>query len=248
MALAFAEPGNSVVVHGSKNVEGLRDCERAVVTRGAECLSIQSDLSSDHARAELVERAFAWKGRVDVWINAAGADVLTGEGKELSFDDKLDRLWQVDVKGTIQMSRDVAERMIRQDRGVTLPTIINISWDQSELGMEGDSGQYFSATKAAIAAFSRSLAKTVGPNVRVNCIAPGWIQTAWGKSASPEWDRRARSESILQRWGTVDDIAQTAVFLADKRSEFINGQVIHVNGGRAENQEPGAVSKSDKKE
>ncbi len=67
--------------------------------------------------------------------------------------------------------------------------------------MEGESGQYFCAAKAAVAAFSKSLAKTVGPSVRVNCLAPGWIQTAWGQSASPEWDRRARGESLLGRWG-----------------------------------------------
>jgi 3-oxoacyl-[acyl-carrier protein] reductase len=234
MALAFAEPGNLVVVHGNKNVEGLRACEQAVVARGAECLSIQADLSLATSRESLVEKAFAWKGRVDVWINAAGADVLTGDGKLLNFNEKLDRLWQVDVVGTIQISRAAADRMLRQSSTITLPTILNISWDQAEMGMEGDSGQYFSATKAAIAAFSRSLAKSVGPKVRVNCIAPGWIQTAWGNTASPEWDRRARGESLLKRWGTVDDIAQTALFLSDKRSEFINGQVIAVNGGRAD--------------
>ncbi len=195
-------------------------------------MAITANLSQTDEQDRLVREAFAWRNRVDVWINAAGADVLTGNGKELSFEDKLDLLWRVDVVGTIRISREVAERMTHQRDNTALPSIINISWDQVESGMEGDSGQYFCATKAAIAAFSKSLAKTVGPKVRVNCIAPGWIQTAWGQTASPEWDKRAKSESILKRWGSVRDIANAALFLADPQSEFINAHVLPVNGGR----------------
>lgn len=97
--------------------------------------------------------------------------------------------------------------------------------------MEGDAGQFFSPTKAAIAAFSKSLAKSVGPHVRVNCIAPGWIQTAWGETASDAWDQRARGESMLDRWGRPSDIANVAWMLASPECEFINGQTIAVNGG-----------------
>ena len=149
----------------------------------------------------------------------------------MSFDDKLEKLWKTDVAGTIRISRAVALRMMCQPQTESLPTILNLSWDQAEAGMEGESGQYFGATKAAIAAFSKSLAKTVGPKVRVNCIAPGWIQTAWGESASEAWDHRARGESMLERWGRPSDIANVAWVLASPECEFINGQTIEVNGG-----------------
>jgi 3-oxoacyl-[acyl-carrier protein] reductase len=119
----------------------------------------------------------------------------------------------------------------RRSASDALPTIINLSWDQAEAGFEGDSGQFFSPTKAAIAAFSKSLAKSVGPKVRVNCIAPGWIQTAWGTTASEAWERRAQGESILARWGQPSDIANAAFMLASRECEFINGQTIAVNGG-----------------
>jgi 3-oxoacyl-[acyl-carrier protein] reductase len=82
-------------------------------------------------------------------------------------------------------------------------------------------------------AFTRSLAKSLAPNVRVNCIAPGWIRTAWGQTASDEWQQRAKSESLLHRWGEPEDIARTACYLASPAASFITGQVITVNGGRA---------------
>jgi 3-oxoacyl-[acyl-carrier protein] reductase len=81
-------------------------------------------------------------------------------------------------------------------------------------------------------AATRSLAKSLAPEVRVNCIAPGWIRTAWGQRASAEWQDRARGESLLARWGEPEDVACVARFLASSAAEFINGQIIPVNGGR----------------
>ena len=92
----------------------------------------------------------------------------------------------------------------------------------------------FAAVKGAIAAFSRSLAKSLAPHVRVNCLAPGWIRTAWGETASDAWQQRARRESLLGRWGEPEDVARVARFLASPAAAFINGQVIAVNGGRAD--------------
>ena len=110
-------------------------------------------------------------------------------------------------------------------------TIINLGWDQVEVGMAGDSGELFAAAKGAVMAFSRSLAQSLAPQVRVNCLAPGWIKTAWGQSASQAWQDRARGESLLDRWGTPEDVARVARFLASPAAEFITGQVLNVNGG-----------------
>jgi 3-oxoacyl-[acyl-carrier protein] reductase len=232
IAEAFAEHGDSLVVHGHRNQAGLDETVRRVLKTGQACHAIKADLMLDADIERLVLEAFAWRGRVDVWINMAGADVLTGDARHWSFQEKLDRLWQVDVRGTIRLSRLVAEQMLVQEKRDRLPSIVNVSWDQAEAGMDGDSGQYFSATKAAVAAFTKSLAKTFAPNLRVNCLAPGWIQTAWGNSASEAWDERAKSESLLHRWGQAQDIANAALWLSAPESEFINGQTIAVNGGR----------------
>src|SRR5205807_6997444 len=106
-----------------------------------------------------------------------------------------------------------------------------VGWDQAETGMEGDSGALFSATKGAIMAFTRSLALSLAPTVRVNALAPGWIRTAWGESASATWQDRALRETPLARWGTPDDVARVARFLVGPDAAFLTGQVLRVNGG-----------------
>jgi 3-oxoacyl-[acyl-carrier protein] reductase len=80
-------------------------------------------------------------------------------------------------------------------------------------------------------AFTRSAARSLGPKVRVNCVAPGWIKTAWGERASEAWQKRAVRESTLGRWGTPEDIAHAVRFLVSPAAAFVTGQVLPVNGG-----------------
>lgn len=82
-------------------------------------------------------------------------------------------------------------------------------------------------------AFTRSLARSLAPQVRVNCLAPGWIRTAWGDKASEYWQARARAEALLERWGTPEDVARAAAFLASPAAAFITGQIVPINGGLA---------------
>ena len=109
--------------------------------------------------------------------------------------------------------------------------ILNMGWDQAERGMAGDSGELFATAKGAVMAFTRSLARSLAPTVRVNCLAPGWIKTKWGEQASRYWQDRAANESLLARWGTPEDVARVARFLASPAAVFINGQTIAINGG-----------------
>ena len=109
--------------------------------------------------------------------------------------------------------------------------ILNMGWDQAETGMEGDSGELFTAVKSAVMAFSRSLALSLAPAVRVNCLAPGWIRTAWGETASARWQTRVLGETPLARWGTPQDVAAAARWLVSPAAAFVTGQVLRVNGG-----------------
>ena len=165
--------------------------------------------------------------RIDIWINNAGADILTGDAARLPFERKLQELLAVDLTATIRLSREVGGRMKSQGHGV----LLNMGWDQAETGMEGDSGQLFGSVKAGVIAFSKSLALTLAPQVRVNCLAPGWIRTAWGTSASEHWQERVCQETPLDRWGTPEDVAAVARWLVSPAAAFITGQVIRVNGG-----------------
>jgi 3-oxoacyl-[acyl-carrier protein] reductase len=97
--------------------------------------------------------------------------------------------------------------------------------------MEGDSGELFAAAKGAVMSFTRSLALSLAPTVRVNCIAAGWIRTAWGETASDVWQQRVLDETPLGRWGEPADVAHLARFLLSRESNYLTGQVIYANGG-----------------
>jgi 3-oxoacyl-[acyl-carrier protein] reductase len=109
--------------------------------------------------------------------------------------------------------------------------LVNVGWDGAARGMAGDSGELFATVKGAIMAFTRSLARSLAPEVRVNCVAPGWIKTAWGEQASAYWQDRARKESLLGRWGTPEDVARVVRFLVSPAAAFVTGQIVDVNGG-----------------
>jgi 3-oxoacyl-[acyl-carrier protein] reductase len=194
---------------------------------GVRAAVLMADLADRAASDRLVDDAWTLWGGLDAWLHIAGADTLTGNAAPLQFDAKLDLLWAVDVTATIRLCRAVGRRMKEQGSGA----IVTMGWDQAETGMEGDSGELFSATKGAIMAFTRSLALSLAPSVRVNALAPGWIKTAWGESASSAWQQRALRETPLARWGTPDDVARVARFLVGPDAAFLTGQILRVNGG-----------------
>lgn len=228
IAIELAAAGAAVIVHTRRNRAGAEETVRKIEAAKSSATILNADLSDAASHASLVEQAFAWRDRVDIWINNAGADVLTGKAAGWSFEKKLQTLWQVDVLATINLSRLAGARMQDQDDG---GVILNQSWDQITHGMAGDSGEMFAATKGAIASFSKSLAQSLAPKVRVNCLAPGWIRTAWGEKASEYWNDRACKESLVGRWGAPEDVARAARFLASPAASFITGQFLPVNGG-----------------
>ena len=231
IAIELARLGANLVIHGRADSSRLRETKSLAEQLGCETHTIWSDLENEAGLQEMVEEAWGWKNGVDIWVNNAGADVLTGESAELDFSKKLDQLWKVDVRATVILSRLIGARMYEQNRSSESSTILNMGWDQASQGMEGPSGEMFAATKGAIMSFTKSLAQSLAPKVRVNCLAPGWIKTSWGESANDEWSRRAVSESLMARWGTPDDVAQVAAFLCSDRARFISGQIVPINGG-----------------
>jgi 3-oxoacyl-[acyl-carrier protein] reductase len=233
--LKLAAKGLNLVVHGGHDRPAAEQVAKEVRAQGRCAEVIMADLRQASDRQELID--VSWRQHpIDVWINNAGADVLTGPAAKLSFDEKLDLLWQVDVQATVQLSRGAGARMRQQAGGC----LLNIGWDQAEVGMGGDSGEMFAAIKGAVMAFSRSLAKSLAPHVRVNCLAPGWIRTAWGEDAPYYWHQRAQEESLVGRWGTAEDVACAAAWLTSPAADFVNGQVIAVNGGFAGHAHPDA--------
>jgi 3-oxoacyl-[acyl-carrier protein] reductase len=158
----------------------------AIAGRGGRALVAQADLGSREACERLVAQAREQLGRLDVWVNNAGVDVLTGEAAAWEWERKLDALLAVGLKGTIACSYAAGEVMRGQERG---GTILNMSWDHVVTGMVGDDPQLFSAVKGGVLAFSRSLARALAPAVRVNVLCPGWIETSFAEQADRAFHR-----------------------------------------------------------
>ncbi len=227
IALELAAGGADVLVHARRSRQEAEQVAAEICKSGRKSHVVLADLADGPGQNDLAQRAWEWRGAVDIWINNAGLDVLTGEAARWSFEQKLTALWQVDVTATLQLSRHIGRLMKHRGRGA----ILNVGWDQAETGMAGDSGELFATTKGAVMAFTKSLARSLAPQVRVNCLAPGWIRTAWGDQASTYWQDRARRECLLERWGTPQDVARVARFLASPAAGFVTGQIVPVNGG-----------------
>ena len=224
VALELAAAGARVAVHGRSAAHAAKT---AALLGDRHAGTFLADLADEAAVARLVRDVEAQVPEVSLVALVAGADVLTGAPAKWPFERKLAQLLAVDVVATVQLARALGRWMADREGG----TIVTIGWDQADVGMEGDSGELFAATKGAVMAFSKSLARSLAPKVRVNCVAPGWIKTAWGEHASEAWQKRAVRESMLGRWGTPEDIAAAIRWLAGPDAAFITGQVVNVNGG-----------------
>lgn len=231
IALQLATLGYDLILHGRTDSSQLRNSVEQVAKRGSHVETLTGDFlefqESDFTAFVLSANSLAG-GRLKAWVNNAGADVLTGAAATESFAAKLDSIWKVDVQATLLLSRSIAEHWCESSIDAA---IVNIGWDQATTGLPGNSGQMFAASKGAIMAMTSSLAQTYAPWVRVNCLAPGWIQTAWGQQADPQWSKLVESQCLKGRWGTPEDVAEAAAFMLSPASRFINGQVLHINGG-----------------
>jgi 3-oxoacyl-[acyl-carrier protein] reductase len=226
VAITLAAAGARVAVHG-RSREAADEVAAVLARDDRHAGTFLADLADTQAIERLIAEISSRLPQLDTLVLVAGADVLTGPPASWGFEQKLDQLLRVDVVSTMLLARGIGRWMRDREGG----SIVTIGWDQAATGMEGDSGELFAATKGAVMAFTKSLARSLAPKVRVNCVAPGWIRTSWGEGASDVWQQRAVRESMLGRWGTPADIANAIHWLVSQQAAFVTGQVIPVNGG-----------------
>jgi 3-oxoacyl-[acyl-carrier protein] reductase len=226
IAEACAAEGAEVLLTHRASPERAQAVADAIAARGGRAHVCQADLATREGCERLVAEARERLGRLDAWVNNAGADVLTGEAAAWEWERKLDTLLAVDLKGTIACSYAAGEAM-RKHGG----TIVNMSWDHVTTGMAGENPQLFAAVKGGVLAFSKSLARALAPAVRVNVLCPGWIETAFGEQTDREFHRSVADDTPLGRWGRPQDVADAAVYLASPGAAFVTGQAININGG-----------------
>lgn len=226
VAKRFAKDGfNLVLGCSSKNSleKDLKEVEKECLDYGAEVLCSCFDVSNFLECSKIVELAKEKFKTIDVLVNNAG---ITKDGLLARMtEEDFDRVSLVNFKGVFNMTRLVSAVMLKQKSG----RIINIS---SVVGLKGNAGQFnYCACKAGVIGMTKSAAKELGKRgILVNAIAPGFIETNMTQTINEDLKEKIRDNIVLKRFGSPDEIASVASFLAGKDSSYITGQVIVVDG------------------
>ena len=223
-ARALCEKGYTVLAHGNRSAEQLNQLVDALRAEGYDAHAFTCDLSSSDSCRTMCEEILALYHRVDALALCAGVS-HTGLFTNMT-DEQWHTVMDVNVSGAFYLIRALAPGMVSRRRG----SIVTIS---SMWGRVGASCEVaYSASKAALIGMTRALAKELGPSgVRVNCIAPGVIDTRMMDEHSDETKAILAEETPLGRLGTPQDVARACCFLLGEEAAFITGQVLGVDGG-----------------
>lgn len=225
IAEAFGREGAAVAVNYRSNEDGAAETVEAIESEGGTAVSVQADVSDEDSVRRLVETVEEEFGGIDVLVNNAG--VLEPSTLDEMDVETWDRTVSVDLRGTFLVTRFAIEGMLERGDG----RVINVA---SQLGIKGAPElAHYSAAKGGVISFTRALAREVAPDVRVNAIAPGPIETDMLEDTTEEWRENKEAEVPLGRMGTVDDIAPTAVLLAGDGGDYYTGQTLSPDGGDA---------------
>lgn len=224
IAITLAKEGFDIAVNYRKENEDLIETKKMVEDQKVKCFTVQGDVSSFEDSERMVKDIIEEFNHIDILVNNAGItkDMLLMRMKKEDFESVIG----VNLVGTFNITKNVIPYMMKNRSG----RIINVS---SVVGISGNAGQTnYSASKAGIIGFTKSLAKEVGSrNILVNAVAPGFIETQMTDVLKEEVKEEISKNIPLKRMGTVEDVANVVKFLASKDSSYITGQVINIDGG-----------------
>ena len=226
IAKTLAAKGAFVIVNYNGSAAKAEEVVKEIQAAGGNGQAVQCNVSDFESCKEMLDAVVKEHGRLDILVNNAGItrDNLLMKMSEEDFDAVI----QTNLKGVFNCTRHIARQMLKQKSG----RIINIS---SVSGVMGNAGQAnYCASKAGVIGLTKSVAREIGSRgITVNAIAPGFIDTEM-TAVLPDDVKKAMGEQIpLKRFGTTEDVAQAAVFLASDRAAYITGQVLCVDGGMA---------------
>jgi len=226
MARGLARAGASIIIAGrnkTKSDEAVRDVEAL----GAKALAFAVDVTDKTAVADMVEATLKAFGRLDILINNAGMSVRDPAHK-LSLDD-----WHTVIDTNLTSAFICSKAVYPAMKQIGGGKIINIGSMMSIFG--ASFAPAYAASKGGIVQFTKSIALSWAvDNIQANAILPGWIDTALTKNAReqiPGLNENVLNRTPAKRWGNIDDMAGTAVFLASSASDFVTGTAIPVDGG-----------------
>jgi 3-oxoacyl-[acyl-carrier protein] reductase len=228
IAIKYASLGCNIVINyrSEKDEVNAYKLSEEIGKLGVDTLIVKANVADFEEAKNIVEKAKEKFGKVDILVNNAGItkDNLILRMNESDFDSVIN----VNLKGSFNCLKAVTPIMLKQKHG----KIINMA---SVVGVIGNPGQVnYCASKAGVIGMTKSLAKELGgKNINVNAIAPGFIDTDMTKVLSEDQKKNILSQVPLKRLGLVSDVANVAAFLGSEDSDYITGQVIHVDGGMA---------------
>ncbi len=224
IALDFAKEGYDLVLNYSSNVVSAMEVAKECESFGSKTLVLGFDVSKGDEVEKNIQTVISTFGKIDVLINNSGItrDGLVLRMKESDFEDVID----INLKGAFNCSKAVLKYMFKARSG----KIINMT---SVIGLIGNAGQAnYAASKAGLIGLTKSLAKECATrNINVNAIAPGFIQTRMTDQLSDDLKQSILKQIPNGRFGSCEDISNCALFLASNKANYINGQVIQVDGG-----------------
>lgn len=222
--LFLLKNGYNIAINYRKENEDLEITKKEIEKYNVKCLAVKGDVSNFDDAQNMVEEIINQFENIDVLVNNAGItkDMLIMRMKKEDFEQVID----VNLVGTFNITKNVVPYMMKKRDG----RIINIS---SVVGISGNAGQTnYSASKAGIIGFTKSLAKEIGSrNILVNAVAPGFVKTEMTESLPEEVKENINKSIPIKRMGNVRDVANVVKFLASEDSSYITGQVINIDGG-----------------
>ena len=226
IAEMFGREGAKIVVNYNTSDKQAQAVANRIVDHGGEAICAKADVSKSEEVKRMIETTVKTYGRIDVLVNNAG--VLITKDFFDTNEDEWDKTIDVNLKGAYLCSKEVAPIMLKQKKG----KIINIS---SNSGLYHPSAMRFVeyvTSKAGMNGLTKALALRLGPYITVNAICPGWIKTEMVAETDPEVERKILEETALRRYGTPEEVAASALFLASSEADFITGELLIVAGGR----------------
>ena len=224
IAKEFSKLGANIIINYNNSKESAEQLKQELEQRyNNKILTIKADISNEEEVKNMVKQTQEVFGKVDILINNASIAIDTI--LENKTKENFMRILEVNLVGTFLVSKEVSSIMT----GIN-PSIINIS-STNGIDTEYVESLDYDASKAGVISLTKNLAKAYGPKIRVNAVAPGWIETDMTKELSSEFRKQEEDKIIMERFATPEEIAKVVIFLASDDASYITGTTIRTDGG-----------------